>query len=207
MRLLFLGDVVGRSGREAVIREMPALRDRFAPDLVVVNGENAAGGFGITETIYDESLIDAGADVVTLGNHAFDQRETLAFIERAPICCGRSTYPAGTPGRGAGHLHRPQWRPRSGRQCHGPGHHGGRSTIPSRRSSASSKPARSATACDAVDRRFPCRGDLGEDGAWPLCDGRASLVVGTHTHVPTADHQILPGGTAYYDRCRHVRRL
>ena len=85
MRLIFLGDVVGRSGREAVTRELPLLRERYAPDLVVVNGENAAHGFGITADIYAE-LQAAGADVVTLGNHAFDQREALVFIEREHWC-------------------------------------------------------------------------------------------------------------------------
>jgi calcineurin-like phosphoesterase len=84
MRLLFLGDVVGRTGREAVARVLPQLRQRHAPDLVVINGENAAHGFGITEEIY-QGLVDAGADVVTLGNHSFDQREALIFIERVPI--------------------------------------------------------------------------------------------------------------------------
>src|SRR6187401_1889160 len=101
MRLIFLGDVVGRSGREAVQRELPLLKERYQPDLVVVNGENAAHGFGITESIFD-GLIDAGADVVTLGNHAFDQREALIFIERKPQLLRPINYPMGVPGRGAG---------------------------------------------------------------------------------------------------------
>src|SRR4029079_13589781 len=81
MRVLFLGDLVGRSGRRAVIDALPGLRARYRLHFVVVNGENAAGGFGITETILVEFL-DAGADVVTTGNHVFDQRETLVYIER-----------------------------------------------------------------------------------------------------------------------------
>ena len=110
MRILFLGDVVGRSGRTAVIETLPGLRERYARDFVVVNGENAAGGFGITEQILTE-LLDAGADVVTTGNHVWDQRETLIFIERhdrllrphqfsarraghaAPACSRRRTAP------------------------------------------------------------------------------------------------------------------
>ena len=83
MRLLFVGDVVGRSGRAAVTDRLPGLKRDWKLDCVIVNGENAAGGFGITETIYNE-LIDAGADAITLGNHAWDQREALVFIERAP---------------------------------------------------------------------------------------------------------------------------
>ena len=83
MRILFVGDVVGRSGRTAVSELLPGMIRDWALDLVVVNGENAAGGFGITEAIYQE-LLDAGADAITLGNHAWDQREALVFIERAP---------------------------------------------------------------------------------------------------------------------------
>ena len=98
MRLLFLGDVVGRSGRQAVLSQLPKLRTRYKLDFVIVNGENAAGGFGITESIFLE-LLDAGADVVTLGNHAFDQKEALVFIERQPRLIRPINYPPGTPGR------------------------------------------------------------------------------------------------------------
>src|ERR1700754_4374722 len=100
MRLLFLGDIVGRTGRNAVIERLPGLRADWKLDAVVINGENAAGGFGLTEAIFDE-VVGAGADVVTLGNHAFDQREALVFIERAPRLVRPANYPWGTPGRGA----------------------------------------------------------------------------------------------------------
>ncbi len=92
MRILFVGDVVGRSGRTAVIDTLPGLIRDWQLDLTVVNGENAAGGFGITEAIYQE-LLDAGADVVTLGNHAWDQREALVFIERAPRLIRPANFP------------------------------------------------------------------------------------------------------------------
>ncbi len=81
MRLLFLGDVVGRAGRKAVVEMLPSLRKRYKLDFVIVNAENSAGGFGITESIHEE-LLDAGADAVTLGNHAFDQKDALVFIGR-----------------------------------------------------------------------------------------------------------------------------
>src|SRR5471032_1835336 len=100
MRILFIGDVVGRSGRAIVQERLPGLVTAWKLDLVVINGENAAGGFGITEAIYQEFL-DAGADAITLGNHAWDQREALVFIERAPKLIRPLNYPAGTPGRGA----------------------------------------------------------------------------------------------------------
>src|SRR5215472_9314792 len=100
MRILFIGDVVGRSGRTIVRERLPALVRDWKLDFVAINGENAAGGFGITEAIYDE-FIDAGVDVVTLGNHAWDQKEALVFIERAPRLIRPINYPAGTPGRGS----------------------------------------------------------------------------------------------------------
>src|ERR1700684_4053267 len=100
MRILFVGDVVGRSGRNVITGRLPSLIRQWQLDLVIVNGENAAGGFGITETIYEE-LLEAGADAVTLGNHAWDQKEALVFIERAPKLIRPINYPPGTPGRGA----------------------------------------------------------------------------------------------------------
>src|SRR3954454_9615245 len=100
MRLLFVGDVVGRSGRTIVLDRLPGLRRDWKLDCVIVNGENAAGGFGITEAIYNE-VVDAGADAITLGNHSWDQREALVFIERADRLVRPANYPRGTPGRGA----------------------------------------------------------------------------------------------------------
>ena len=100
MRVLFVGDVVGRAGRHAVTHHLPRLVTEWKLDAVIVNGENAAGGFGITEAIYND-LIEAGADAVTLGNHAWDQKEALVFIERAPRLLRPINYPPGTPGRGA----------------------------------------------------------------------------------------------------------
>src|SRR3954462_7714176 len=100
MRFLFVGDVVGRSGRAAVTERLPGLKRAWKLDCIIVNGENAAGGFGITEPIYNE-MIDAGADAITGGNHSWDQREALVFIERAPRLIRPLNYPAGTPGRGS----------------------------------------------------------------------------------------------------------
>ena len=100
MRILFIGDVVGRTGRAAVTDHLPGLIRDWSLDFVVVNGENSAGGFGITEAIYQE-FVDAGVDVITGGNHSWDQKEALVFIERAPKLLRPINYPAGTPGRGA----------------------------------------------------------------------------------------------------------
>ena len=101
MRLLFLGDIIGRSGRAVVLDRLPRLIDELKLDFVIANGENAAGGFGITEDIC-RKLLDAGIDVVTSGNHVWDQRDALVFIEREPRLLRPVNYPSGTPGKGAG---------------------------------------------------------------------------------------------------------
>jgi 2',3'-cyclic-nucleotide 2'-phosphodiesterase len=195
LRILFVGDVVGRSGRAAVAEHLPEMIRKWSLDLVVVNGENAAGGFGITEAIYQE-LLDAGADAITLGNHAWDQREALVFIERAPRLIRPANFPSGTPGRGAALIDT-----KSGK----------RALIVNAIGRVFMTPfddpfailARELAACplreaaDAVVVDFHGEATSEKQAIGFFCDGRASLVVGTHTHVPTADHQILPGGTAY----------
>ena len=101
MRILFCGDIVGRSGREVVVEQVPRLKRELALDFVIANGENAAAGFGITEKICAE-LYEAGADAITTGNHVWDQKETVGFIGRDPRLLRPNNFPAGTPGRGAG---------------------------------------------------------------------------------------------------------
>jgi metallophosphoesterase (TIGR00282 family) len=195
MRILFIGDVVGRSGRAIVLERLPGLIADWTLDLVVVNGENSAGGFGITETIYNE-LIDAGADAITLGNHAWDQREALVFIERAPRLIRPVNYPAGTPGRGAALVDTKN---------------GKRALVINAMGrifmDALDDPFaaidRELTACalgkdvDAVIVDMHCEATSEKQAMGYFTDGRATLVVGTHTHAPTADHRILKGGTAF----------
>ena len=195
MRILFVGDVVGRSGRAAIAATLPGLISDWKLELVVVNGENAAGGFGITEAIYQE-LLDAGADAVTLGNHSWDQREALVFIERAPRLIRPVNFPVGTPGRGAALIDTKN---------------GKRALVINGIGRIFMQPFddpfttidRELTACplreaaDAVVVDFHAEASSEKQAIGYHCDGRASLVVGTHTHVPTSDHRILPGGTAY----------
>ena len=195
MRLVFVGDVVGKAGRGAVERELPVLRDRFNPDFVVINGENAAAGVGITEKIYHQ-LRDAGADVVTLGNHAWDQREALVFIEREPNLIRPINYPAGTPGKGAGLFTAANGKQvlvinAMGRLFMNPLDN----PFPMVDRELDACPI--GEACDAVMIDFHAEATSEKMGMGHYADGRASLVVGTHTHVPTADHQILPEGTAF----------
>ncbi|MGB3489275.1 MAG: TIGR00282 family metallophosphoesterase [Xanthobacteraceae bacterium] len=195
MRILFIGDVVGRSGRDAIMEHLPKAIADWKLDLTVVNGENSAGGFGITEAIYND-FIDAGADAVTLGNHSWNQKEALVFIERAPRLVRPINYMPGTPGRGAALV-----ETRTGK----------RALVINALGRLFMEPVddpfamidRELEACplrqaaDAIVVDFHCEATSEKQGAGHFCDGRASLVVGTHTHIPTSDHQILPGGTAY----------
>lgn len=196
MRLIFLGDVVGKAGRDALARELPLLRQRYWPDLVVVNGENAAHGFGITEEIFN-GLLAAGADAVTLGNHGFDQREALIFIERCPNLLRPVNWPTGCPGRGAALVSTASGRRvlvinAMGRVMIEPLLD---DPFPAIERELALCPM--GRECDAVLIDFHAEASSEKMAMGHFVDGRASLVVGTHTHVPTADHQVLSGGTAY----------
>jgi metallophosphoesterase (TIGR00282 family) len=195
MRILFIGDIVGRSGRAIVTERLPGLVADWKLDLVVINGENSAGGFGITETIYNE-LVDAGADAITLGNHAWDQREALVFIERAPRLIRPANYPKGTPGRGAALVDTKN---------------GKRALVINAMGRIFMDPLDDPfaavecelTACplvagaDAIVLDMHCEATSEKQSMGYFCDGRVSLVVGSHTHCPTADHRILPAHTAF----------
>jgi metallophosphoesterase (TIGR00282 family) len=193
--MLFIGDVVGRSGRTIVSDRLPGLVADWKLDLVVINGENAAGGFGITEGIYQEFL-DAGADAVTLGNHAWDQREALVFIERAPRLVRPINYPPGTPGRGAALI-----ETRAGAQVLVVNAMGRIFMDPlddpftAIERELSACPLKSVADAIVIDIHAEATSEKQAMGHF--VDGRASLVVGTHTHAPTADHRVLPGGTAF----------
>ena len=195
MRLLFVGDVVGRAGRAVVAERLPDLRRRWSLDCVVVNGENAAGGFGITETICHEFL-DAGADCVTLGNHSFDQREALVFIARQPRLIRPVNYPSETPGAGAALV-----EVADGRRVLVVNAMGrvfmDAMDDPFTAVDRELENCPLGRVCDAAIVDFHAEATSEKMGFGHYVDGRVSLVVGTHTHVPTADHQILPGGTAY----------
>ena len=195
MRVLFLGDVVGRSGRVAVIEHLPKLRERYALDFVVVNGENAAGGFGITEPILNE-LLDAGADVVTTGNHVFDQREALVFIERHDRLLRPLNFPQGTPGKGAG-----LFKSNNGADVLVINAQGrvfmADLDDPFRAVEREIEACGLKTGADAILIDFHAEATSEKEAMGHFVDGRATALIGTHTHVPTADEQILAKGTAY----------
>jgi metallophosphoesterase (TIGR00282 family) len=191
---MLCGDVVGRAGREAVTAHLPRLREELRLDLAVVNGENAAHGFGITDKICAE-FYAAGVDVITTGNHVWDRREIVAYIDGDPRLLRPINFPPGTPGRGHG-----IFRLRDGREV----------LVVN---------AMARLFMDAIDDPFAgvdrllAEHPLGRVAAslvdfhgeatsekmsmGHFCDGRASMVVGTHSHVPTADHRVLEHGTAY----------
>jgi metallophosphoesterase (TIGR00282 family) len=195
MRLLFLGDVVGRTGRQAVLSRLPELRARYKLDFVAVNAENAAGGFGITEAILTD-LLDAGADVVTLGNHAFDQKEALVFIERQPRMLRPINYPPGTPGRGSG-----IFKAASGADVLVINAMGlvfmPELADPFRAVEAEVAACGLKRGADAIVIDFHAEATSEKQAMGYFVDGRVSLVVGTHTHAPTADERVLPQGTAF----------
>ena len=195
MRILFIGDIVGRSGRTVLLQRLPGLIRDWKLDFVAINGENAAGGFGITEAIYQE-FVDAGADIVTGGNHSWDQKEALVFIERAPKLVRPINFPAGTPGRGVALIEARNGAPvlvvnAMGRIFMDP------------LDDPFAAVERELAACplaqgaDAIIVDIHAEATSEKQAMGHFCDGRVSLVIGTHTHAPTADHQILPHGTAF----------
>ncbi|MEM0937022.1 MAG: TIGR00282 family metallophosphoesterase [Pseudomonadota bacterium] len=196
MRILFLGDVVGRSGRAALTAQLGALRAAWALDFVIANGENATSGNGLSEA-HAHALFEAGADCITLGDHAFDRTEMLSFIERENRILRPLNFAKSAPGRGARVFDVP----------------GGRRILVAQVLGQvfMKRPFDDPfSALDTVLRTHPpggqvqaalidvhCEATSEKMALGHFCDGRASVVVGTHTHVPTGDAQILSGGTAY----------
>lgn len=195
MRILFIGDVVARSGREALLNFLPDLKNKLTPDVIIVNGENAAHGIGINEKICIE-MFEAGVDIVTLGNHSWDQREVIPYIQREPRLIRPVNYPAGTPGNG--HIVHTL---RDGRKI----------LVVNAMARLFMDPMDDPFAAMAqLVEKYPLGKSVqasfldfhGEASSEKMAmghylDGKLSAVVGTHTHIPTADAQILPKGTAY----------
>jgi metallophosphoesterase (TIGR00282 family) len=195
MKILALGDVVGRSGREAVLQWLPEIRRNNKLDHVILNGENAAGGFGLTADIANQ-FFKAGADVVSLGNHSWDQREMLSHIETDRRIIRPANYPAGTPGRGYYISETVDGKRVLSIQVMGrlfmdplddPF-----AAVEHLLSVYKLKNQVDAIVVDVHGEASSERQAMGF-----FLDGRVSAVFGTHTHVPTADHHILPAGTAY----------
>jgi metallophosphoesterase (TIGR00282 family) len=192
MRLLFVGDVVGGVGRRALASLLPDLRDRHELDFVVVNGENSAGGVGVTERTARE-LLEMGADAITLGNHAYRHREVYGFLDREPRIVRPANFPKGSPGRGHTVVE-------AGGTRLGVINLSGQLYLEAVRSPFSEADALLAELRGGADHLLV---DVHAEATsekvalgWYL-DGRVTACVGTHTHVATADARVLPGGTAY----------
>jgi 2',3'-cyclic-nucleotide 2'-phosphodiesterase len=192
MRLLFIGDVVGGTGRRALAALLPELRDAYRPDFVLANGENAAGGVGISERTARE-LLDGGVDALTLGNHAYRHRDVYEYLDRESRIVRPANYPKGSPGRGHTVIEKG----------------GSRLGVVNLSGMVFLEAARSPFAeVDAVLAELEGKADhvlvdfhaeaTSEKVAmgWHL-DGRVTACLGTHTHVATADARVLPGGSAY----------
>jgi metallophosphoesterase (TIGR00282 family) len=197
MRIAFFWDVVGRAGRDGLSDYLPGLRRRLSLDFVIVNAENAAAGFGITENTARE-IFEAGADCLTLGNHSWDQKEALTYIVREPRMIRPANYPilSDAPGRGSNLYVLPDGRRILVTNILGRVHMDAMDD-PFAAVNRELDTAPLGIVADAVVVDMHCEATSEKMAMGHFCDGRASLVVGTHTHVPTADAQILPGGTAY----------
>ncbi|CAN7485385.1 TIGR00282 family metallophosphoesterase [Phenylobacterium sp. LjRoot219] len=197
MRFAFFGDVIGRSGRDGLAEHLPGLRRRLGLEFVIVNAENAAAGFGITESTARE-LFDAGADCLTLGNHAWDQKEALTYIVREPRLIRPLNYPllADAPGRGAQLFETDSGKRILVINLLGRVHMDSLDD-PFAAVDRELEACPLGAVADAVVVDMHAEATSEKMAMGHFCDGRASLVVGTHTHVPTADAQVLPGGTAY----------
>jgi metallophosphoesterase (TIGR00282 family) len=196
MKLLFLGDVMGRSGRTAITARLPGLRAEWGLDFVVVNGENASSGAGLTPE-HAKLLFAAGADCVTLGDHAFDQKDMLSYIETEPRLIRPMNFAKAAPGHGARLFPATNGRKVLVAQALGQVFMKRPFDDPFSAVEAVLKahPLGGLAQATIVDIHAEATSEKMAMGHW--CDGRASLVVGTHTHVPTGDAQILSGGTAY----------
>ncbi len=196
MRLLFLGDVMGRAGRTAVAEALPRLRAAWKLDFIVVNAENASGGMGLTGA-HAALLLEAGADCITLGDHAFDQREMLSFIEQEPRILRPLNFARAAPGKGAR-----LFRLADGRRVFvavGLGQVFMKRPFddPFSAFDAALKAAPLGGGADAVIAEIHAEASSEKMAIAHWLDGRASLVVGTHTHIPTGDTQILAKGAAF----------
>jgi metallophosphoesterase (TIGR00282 family) len=192
MKLLFVGDVVGKLGRQTLAALLPGLRERHAPDFVVVNGENAAGGVGITRRTANE-LFETGADAITLGNHAYRHTEVYEYLDTEARIVRPANYPKGSPGRGVTVVE-------NGGLKLGVVNLSGSLFVEAARSAFPEADValgelRGKADHVLVDMHAEATSEKVAMG-WHV-DGRATACLGTHTHVPTADARVLPGGTAY----------
>jgi metallophosphoesterase (TIGR00282 family) len=192
MKLLFIGDVVGSPGRRGLARTMPSLKERFEPGLIIVNGENSAGGMGITEKTATE-IFDTGADVITLGNHTYRHRDAYEYLDRAERVIRPANYRRGNPGKGVALIEKGGFRVAVLNLSGTVGLRAARSPF----DEAELRVADLEGRADSVVVDFHAEVTSEKVALGWYLDGRVAAVLGTHTHVPTADGRVLPGGTAF----------
>jgi len=196
MKILFLGDVVGRAGRRALTERLPRLREDWAVDFVVVNGENATGGMGLSAA-HAKDFFAAGVDVVTLGDHAFDQKDMLSFCEQEPRIIRPLNFAKGAPGAGARLFADRRGRKVLVAQVLGQVFMKRAFEDPFGTIETALKSYPLGGQAQAIIVDVHCEATSEKMAMGQFLDGRASVVVGSHTHVPTGDAMILPKGTAY----------
>jgi metallophosphoesterase (TIGR00282 family) len=196
MRILFFGDIMGRSGRDGLAKHLPDLKAQLKPDVIIVNAENAAGGFGITEKIAQE-FYALGADCLTTGNHVWDQRELLTTIDRDPRLLRPLNFPDGTPGRGSYVHNLPDGRKILIANVMARLFMEPQLDDPFAATEKFLAQHRLGQTAQAIFFDFHGEASSEKMAFGHFLDGRVSAVVGTHTHIPTADDMILPKGTAY----------
>jgi len=196
MRIIFIGDIVGKSGREAIEKKLPIIRKKYNPDIIIANGENAASGYGLTKKIAND-LFDIGVNVITLGNHSWDQKEMLSYIEECPKIIRALNYPDGVPGKGEYQIELDDGRKIviiqvllrlfMGLSLDDPF-----SIIKKRL-----KKEFLGSSCNAILIDMHGETTSEKNAFGHFVDGKVSAVLGTHTHIPTSDARILENGTAY----------
>ena len=196
MKIIFIGDIVGKSGRNALRKKFPLLKNKYNPDIIIVNGENSASGYGLSKKIAIE-FFELGVDLITLGNHSWDQREMLSYIEQEPRIIRPLNYPKGVPGKGKFKIHLID----------------GRTIIvmqvmlrlfmnislddPFSKIDENLKADFLGTTCNAILIDMHGEATSEKNAFGHYVDGRVTAVLGTHTHIPTSDEKILKKGTAY----------
>ncbi len=193
LKILFIGDIIGRPGRQLIRDLLPRLVDQHMIDLVIANGENAAAGFGLTPDVVSE-LFDLGVDVLTTGNHVWDKRDGLVCLDQEPALLRPANYPEGAPGRGVGIYETAAGISVAVVNLEGRVFMNGLD-CPFRKADAILAELGAEQRIVFVDFHAEATSEKGALGAY--LDGRVSAVVGTHTHVQTADERVMPGGTAF----------
>ncbi len=196
MKIIFIGDIVGKTAREKLKKHIPFIKDKYKPDVIIANGENATGGYGLSKKDAQD-LFSSGIDILTLGNHAWDKREMLAFIEDCPKIIRAINYPNGVPGKGSFTLELVNGKKIIIVQVMLRLFMGLSIDDPFKAIKNFLETEKLGSTCDAILIDMHGEATSEKNAFGHYVDGQVSAVLGTHTHIPTSDNSILPNGTAY----------